>query len=145
MTRCYFAYGSNLCAVQMGRRCPAAEEGEVAELAGWRFVINRRGVATVVPEPGARVLGLIWRLTPACEAALDRYEGVAKGVYRKEELEAGGAPALVYLAAETALGAPRDGYLECILRAAEVRGFDAEYRAELTRWTRPFTVAAGRC
>jgi hypothetical protein len=93
----------------------------------------------------ARTPGAGWRLTPACEAALDRYEGVAKGVYRKEKLEAGGAPALVYLAADTAPGAPRDGYLECILRAAEVRGFDAEYRAELTRWTRPFTVAAGRC
>ena len=55
----------------------------MVELAGWRLIINHRGVATLVPEPGARVPGLIWRLTPACEAALDRHEGVAKGVYRK--------------------------------------------------------------
>ena len=60
-------------------------------------------------------------------------------MYREEELKAGGAPALVYLAAETAPGAPRKGYLERILRAAEVRGFNADYRAELTRWTRPGT------
>ena len=139
--RRYFAYGSNLCAAQMAGRCPGAREGEAVELAGWRFVINRRGVAAIVPDPGARVFGLIWRLTPACEAALDRHEGVAKGVYRKEELEAGGAPALVYLAADTAPGAAREGYLERILRAAEVRGLDAAYRAELTRWTRPFNIA----
>jgi len=129
----------HLCAAQMAARCQGAREDGVVELAGWRLIINHRGIVTLVPEPRARVPGLIWRLTPACEAALDRHEGVAKGVYRKEELEAGGAPALVYLAAETAPGAPRDGYLECILRAAEARGFDAAYRAELTRWTRPGT------
>ncbi len=130
----YFAYGSNLCAAQMAARCPGAREDGVVELAGWRFVINGRGVATLAPEPGARVFGLVWRLTPACEAALDRHEGVAKGAYRKAELEAGGAPALVYLAADTAPGAPRQGYPERILRAAEACGLDDAYRAELARW-----------
>ena len=139
--RRYFAYGSNLCAAQMAGRCPDAREDGVVELAGWRFVINRRGVAAIVPDPAARVFGLIWRLASACEAALDRHEGVAKGVYRKEELEAGGAPALVYLAADTAPGAPREGYLERILRAAEARGLDAAYRAELSRWAYPSNVA----
>ena len=109
----------------------------MVELTGWRLSINRRGVATLVPVPGARMPGLIWRLTPACEAALDRHEGVAKGAYRKAELEAGGAPALVYRAAHTAPGAPREGYLERILWAAEARGLDAAYRAELARWARP--------
>ena len=134
MRRRYFAYGSNLCAAQMAKRCPGAREDGAVELAGWRFVINGRGVATLVPEPGARVFGLIWRLTPACEASLDRREGVARGVYRKAELGAGGAPALVYLAADTAPGAPRQGYLERILLAAEARGLCADYRAELARW-----------
>ncbi len=94
--RRYFAYGSNLCAAQMAARCPKALEEGVVELSGWRLIINGRGVATLVPDPEARVFGLVWRLTPACEAALDRHEGVARGVYRKAELEAGGAPALVY-------------------------------------------------
>ena len=82
----------------MAARCQGAREDGVVELAGWRLIINHRGIVTLVPEPRARVPGLIWRLTPACNAALDRDEGVAKGVYREEELEAGGAPALMYLA-----------------------------------------------
>ncbi len=128
-----FAYGSNLCAAQMAPRCPEALEDGAVELAGWRLIINGRSVATLVPEPGARVFGLIWRLTPACEASLDRHESVAKGVYRKAELEAGGAPALVYLAADTDHGAPREVYLERILRAAEARGLNAAYGLELAR------------
>ncbi|MBD0271029.1 MAG: hypothetical protein ICV73_03780 [Acetobacteraceae bacterium] len=40
----------------------------------------------------------------------------------------------MYLAADTAPGAPRQGYLERILRVAEARGLDADYRAELARW-----------
>ena len=77
MKRRYFAYGSNLCHRQMAYRCPAAQPAEtVCSLSGWRFIINRRGVATILPAPAFRVLGLIWHLTPDCEAALDEYEGV---------------------------------------------------------------------
>jgi hypothetical protein len=145
----YLAYGSNLCAEQMARRCPAAEAGEVVELPDWRFTVNRRGVATLLPEPGARTWALVWQLTPACEAALDRYEGVAAGIYRREMLRVpGGAPALVYLASETAPGLPRPGYLEGILRAAELRGLPLAYRTELAGWCQPATAprdARGTC
>jgi hypothetical protein len=137
MTRRYLAYGSNLCADQMARRCPAAKPGEVVELPGWRFVINRRGVATLLPDPGACAVGLVWHLTAACEAALDRYEGVADGLYRREEIAAGGAPALIYLAAETRPGMPRPGYLEGILAAAKARGLAEDRRAEIATWGRP--------
>ena len=60
MRRRYLAYGSNLCPEQMRQRCPAAEPGEMAALDGWRFIINRRGVATLLPCPGGRAWGLIW-------------------------------------------------------------------------------------
>src|SRR4051812_19805419 len=98
--RRYFAYGSDLCAARMAEGCPAAEPGGTAWLAGWRFVVNRRGVATIVPDPAARVAGRVWHLTAECEAELDLREGVALGVYRKETVGAGGAPALAYVAAE---------------------------------------------
>ena len=49
MTRCYFAYGSNMDADQMGRRCSAAAIIGTASLEGYRFIINSRGVATVAP------------------------------------------------------------------------------------------------
>ncbi|CAH0193432.1 gamma-glutamylcyclotransferase family protein [Roseomonas sp. CECT 9278] len=57
--RRYVAYGSNLCAVQMAQRCPQAVAGEVVSLPGWCFVINRRGVATILPDDAAEVTGLV--------------------------------------------------------------------------------------
>lgn len=132
--RRYLAYGSNMIVGQMRRRCPAARQVETLCVPGWRFVINRRGVATILPDPEARICGLLWQVSPACETALDRYEGIAGGWYRRAEMLAGDASALVYLATDTAPGAPRAGYLEGILRAAAALGFDDAYCAELASW-----------
>jgi uncharacterized protein len=141
MTKRYFAYGSNLCATQMANRCPAAREGELVALHGWRFIINRRGVATLVPDASERVWGLVWSLTSACERALDRYEGVAQGFYRKVELEVGSEPALVYLAAVDQPGLPRKGYLQGIQSACSLRSVDADYQIDLARWARVVSPA----
>lgn len=77
--RLYFAYGSNLNLEQMERRCPAAKPIGPAVLHGYelRFRGNYggSGVATIAPKQGGHVAGLLWELTPACEQALDRYEG----------------------------------------------------------------------
>ena len=69
--RRYFAYGSNMVATQMHQRCPTAHDIGMARLGGWRFIINQEGHATIVPDPSAYVLGVLWSLTIACEAALD--------------------------------------------------------------------------
>lgn len=130
----YLAYGSNLCSTQMGERCPAATVAETVELRGWRFIINRRGYATIVPDDAARVFGLIWNLTPTCEADLDDYEGVSSRLYDHAEIIAGGAPALVYLAASRTPGRPRPGYLEGILQAVDNLGLDPGYRREIAGW-----------
>ncbi|HXF95143.1 MAG TPA: gamma-glutamylcyclotransferase family protein, partial [Gemmatimonadales bacterium] len=117
----YFAYGSNLSRERMARRCPGAALLGTARLAGHRFVINRRGYATVVPEPGATVYGVLWDLSETHGALLDRYEGVEQGLYRREpcrvEPVAGGRPvdAWLYVAADRAPGTPRSGYLDLIL------------------------------
>ena len=108
MRRRYLAYGSNLCLDQMRERCPAAETGPVVALPGWRFIINRRGVATLRPCPGGQAWGLVWQLTRECEATLDRYEGVAAGHYTKAEIEVGGSPALVYLSQVQSKSAKRN-------------------------------------
>ncbi|MGH7700028.1 MAG: gamma-glutamylcyclotransferase family protein [Gemmatimonadales bacterium] len=133
----YFAYGSNMSRAQMAVRCPGAAVVDRAVLGGHRFVINRRGVATVVPDAAAAVHGVLWTIGPEDERALDRYEGVAEGLYRRERcrVTAGGRPvdALVYVAAEVAAGVPRAGYLELIVQAAEAHGLPAEYVRELGR------------
>jgi hypothetical protein len=70
----YAAYGSNLNLSQMlNSRCPNAEPITKFVLKGWRLVF--RGVADIVQDPEASVPVGIFKITPACERALDGYEG----------------------------------------------------------------------
>lgn len=77
--RLYFAYGSNMNLDQMEYRCPDAEVVGNVQLEGYRLAFcgrtSGRGVATILPEKGSHVDGVLWRITPACEKSLDRYEG----------------------------------------------------------------------
>ena len=133
--RPYLAFGSNMVATQMHRRCPAAQDMGIARLDGWRFLINQEGYATIVPDQSAYVLGVLWSLTSACEAALDDYEELATGLYTKAYLEIHGAPALVYLATNALPGHPLAGYLEAIIAETYRRGFDPAY---ITRYLQPW-------
>ncbi|KAH7313381.1 hypothetical protein B0I35DRAFT_410383 [Stachybotrys elegans] len=45
----YFAYGSNLSTAQMRQRCPYSTPIGLGYLAGWRWIINQRGFANIVP------------------------------------------------------------------------------------------------
>ena len=77
----YFAYGSNLHRADMLARCPAALPLGRARLPDHALVF--RSWADVAPAPGRAVVGGLWRITPACAAALDAYEDVAGGLYRR--------------------------------------------------------------
>jgi len=81
----YVAYGSNLHIVQMQQRCPESN------LIGRGFIQNYelefRGVATIKPSPGMNVPVVVWSISKSDELELDRYEGVAHGLYRKELIE----------------------------------------------------------
>ena len=106
--RLYFAYGSNLSRVQMAERCPQALPLAPYALEGHRLAFvgegNARwgqgGVATVIPQAGSTVPGALWLLTPECEAALDRFEGVDSGRYYRDEvlMQHDGQPVLIYIA-----------------------------------------------
>lgn len=133
-TICYFAYGSNMDMEQMRRRCPGAVCIDTAVLHGWKFALDEVGYATVVPEAGASVPGLLWTLTDADEAALDTYEGVRSRCYEKVTLSVVPkrayvpTPALVYVSLRGANeGARVQGYLERIVHAAAQAGFGASY------------------
>lgn len=78
----YLAYGSNLNVIQMAQRCPEAIAMEAIDLPNARLVF--RGVADVVYAKGESCPVGLWRITERCERALDRYEGVSSGLYRKE-------------------------------------------------------------
>lgn len=75
----YFAYGSNINLSQMACRCPDAKVVEPVVLEGYELLFRGNGggcgVATIAPKEGSRVHGLLWRITPRDELALDFYEG----------------------------------------------------------------------
>ena len=132
----YFAYGANMDPVHMAERCPGAQHLGVASLPGHGFGIAARGYATVRPGSGPAVRGVLWRLTPADVAALDEFEGVESGFYRKDfaRVEDGtGAvvEAMIYRPTDESPGRAAPGYLERIIEVCRELGFPAEYVAGL--------------
>ena len=71
----YFAYGSNINLEQMEHRCPDAQLVGPVTLQNYELQFRSSGFATVSPKKGSVVHGLLWKLTPKSEQALDRYEG----------------------------------------------------------------------
>ena len=79
MDKLYFAYGSNINLSQMAYRCPDAKVVEPVVLEGYELLFRGNGggcgVATIAPKEDSQVYGLLWRITPRDELALDFYEG----------------------------------------------------------------------
>jgi len=72
----YFGYGSNLWLEQMANRCPGSTFEAIGALHHWKWFINVRGYANIVPSQGDVVYGMVYAITPTDERSLDRYEGV---------------------------------------------------------------------
>lgn len=120
----YFAYGRNLSHKVMKKRCPDAVFFGPGLVAGFRFLIKKRGVATLAADSSSEVYGGIYLLTESDVAALDECEGVAKGCYEKRTIPANGTDngdafaCLVYIDLITEPGLPRLGYLRDFLEGA---------------------------
>lgn len=144
----YIAYGSNLNIVQMANRCPTAKVVGTSVMKGWQLLFRgaRAGaVATVEPFKGGSVPVLVWELTPADEAALDRYEGWPF-LYRKEvvriRLDGKTVKAMVYVMNEgKPLGLPSCYYYTIILEGYKEAGFDLNIlRRATTNITKPAEI-----
>ncbi|KAI3332878.1 hypothetical protein F4824DRAFT_474009 [Ustulina deusta] len=102
----YFAYGSNLWLKQMATRCPNSYYAGRAVLPDYRWQINERGYANIVPTSGFTVHGLVYELGAGDEARLDRSEGVSSGAYSKAYL-----PVILHMAS-AALRLPTQSIVE---------------------------------
>ncbi len=64
---------------QMAFRCPDAEVVDTVRLEGYRLAFRTNGggngVATILPEEGSYVDGVLWRISERDEQHLDHYEG----------------------------------------------------------------------
>jgi hypothetical protein len=114
----YFAYGSNLNKDAMRRRCHGAKAIGPFTLEDSALVF--RGVADCIYEKGAKTDGAIWKITPECEETLDIYEGVSRGMYRKEYVQLtepfeGENELMLYVMNSTGIYPPSQGYLDTIV------------------------------
>ena len=82
----YFGYGSNLWLEQMAFRCPEHRVLGLGRLQGYRWFISSRGYANIAVSADDFVLGLVFEISQSDEKSLDKYEGVHRGLYRKENL-----------------------------------------------------------
>lgn len=134
----YFAYGSNMDAAAMARRCPSSKAIGGARLMRHRFVITTDGYASVIRNPRATVHGLLWDLALADIPALDRYESVGTGLYTKAFVPVvagqGARKALVYFGTGSDPGQPRPGYMESVIKAARAVPLPDAYLRELMQW-----------
>jgi gamma-glutamylcyclotransferase (GGCT)/AIG2-like uncharacterized protein YtfP len=116
----YFAYGSNLWLQQMRERCPDHRSLGMGILRGYRWIISKRGYATIIASQQDEVHGRVYELSWEDVTNLDWYEGVHEGRYRKEflQIEADGRvyECLVYVDYVEEPGLPHREYVERINR-----------------------------
>lgn len=129
----YIAYGSNLNLEQMSKRCPTAKVVGISKIRGYKLLFrgpHAGSVATIEPVKGEVVPVLVWEITPADEAALDRYEGWPF-LYRKEtfKIKVNGkfVEAMAYIMNDgRPLGKPSHYYYKTILEGYKSAGFKEE-------------------
>jgi hypothetical protein len=134
----HFSYGSNMSRPLMRARCPGAAIIGNSVLPGWRFVITTDGYASVAPQPGGLVHGVLWRLGARGLAALNAYENLDSGLYARRTLpvlcNGKHVSALVYVG-RTSEGSPLPGYLELVIAAARESGLPSAYISSIQRWS----------
>lgn len=138
----YFAYGSNLHPLRLGRRTPSCRLLGVASLTGYRLRFHKRSDAdgsakcNVLPSEEHRdaVMGAVYELDMKDQAVLDRIEGLGPGGYerRTARVKLGGQHLSVffYAALETHIDArliPFTWYRDLVWCGALWHGFPAAY------------------
>jgi len=138
--RYYYSYGSNMDIGQMKKRCPNANFQGKFILEKYKFIINCRGVATIIPDETCNLEGILWTISSDDENNLDKYEGVPI-LYKKNIISVSNTSkeefisALIYIATNTSIGLARPKYIELILKAAKLHKFSEKYIEEIKKWT----------
>jgi hypothetical protein len=121
----------------MNKRYPGFKVADRAVLKDYRWIINTRGFANVIPSKGDFVEGVLYWLTEDDENRLDKKEGVASGSYRKEELvvlfNGQSTPTLVYGDPIIDEGSPSAEYVKRINAGQHDAQLSKEYVANHIR------------
>ena len=137
----YFAYGSNMDVQQMSYRCPNAEVVRSVRLENYRLAYRGAGYATILPEQGSHVDGVLWSITTIDEIKLDRYEGFPRH-YAKQRItvkakDGTEIEAMVYVMQPPMRDHPKlpsQEYFDTVLRGKQQFGFSVpDTIAEINR------------
>lgn len=139
----YAAYGSNMDPGQMSERAPHSPPAGSGWLPGWRLTFGGEelgwegALATIVEDTTSAVFVMLYDVTDPDARALDQWEGVDIGLYRKLRVRVhsltGEHPAWVYVLDGYEGGLPSARYLGILAEAAERAGAPDDYVAELRR------------
>jgi gamma-glutamylcyclotransferase (GGCT)/AIG2-like uncharacterized protein YtfP len=137
----YAAYGSNMDPAQMARRAPHSPQQGTGWLQDWRLTFGgadlgwEGSLATVVEDQGHQVFVVLYELSDADEEALDRWDGVTLGYYRRAKVRIatldGDVLAWLYVLNDYEGGLPSARHLGILADAAEVAGAPLDYVADL--------------
>lgn len=138
----YFAYGSNLLSARLRGRTPSAAAIGVATLSGYALRWHKRSRdgsgkcdAFRTGASDDAVVGVLFELTAADGAELDRIEGIGFGYGVRDVSVALGAErsrAFTYVARPDAIDAslaPYDWYKELVVAGAREHALPGEYLA----------------
>jgi gamma-glutamylcyclotransferase (GGCT)/AIG2-like uncharacterized protein YtfP len=133
----YAAYGSNMDSAQMSERCPHSPVHGTGWLEGWRLTFGgadlgwEGALATIVEDEDERVFVVLYDLADTDEEALDRWDGVTLGYYRRLRVRVhtldGEAVAWLYVLNGYEGGLPSARYLGILADAAEKASAPADY------------------
>jgi gamma-glutamylcyclotransferase (GGCT)/AIG2-like uncharacterized protein YtfP len=137
----YAAYGSNLDPHRMAERAPASPVFGTGWLRGWRltFAGEELGVGgsmcTVVEDERESVFVMLYDVPPIDEQALDEWEDVDLGLWRKVRVRVdtldGDPLAWLYVLDAYEGGLPSTEHVSLIAGAAQRAGAPADYVAML--------------
>ncbi|MEO0565639.1 MAG: gamma-glutamylcyclotransferase family protein, partial [Chloroflexota bacterium] len=154
MSLTYFAYGSNMSPESIKATCPVAEPIGPARLDHHRLAFTRHspkwggGVADIVSAPGMVVWGVLYRIEPKCQVALDLREGNGVAYIRSDVSvqtpTSGRIRAITYKVIRPVYPEipPTDRYLHAITTGARNHNLPADYQHFLTTlWDNRYNAA----
>ncbi|MFE1781755.1 gamma-glutamylcyclotransferase [Streptomyces sp. NPDC059506] len=139
----FAAYAGTLDARLMARRAPHSPLRSTGWLNGWRLTFGGEhmgwegALATIVEDPLHQVFVCLYDIADMDEEAMDRWEGVPLGIYRRALVRVhtleGDAAAWAYVLNDYEGGLPSARYLGEIADAAESAGAPHDYVMELRK------------
>jgi gamma-glutamylcyclotransferase (GGCT)/AIG2-like uncharacterized protein YtfP len=125
MNKYYFAYGMNTNVAEMTNRCPNAVSLGRCVLPN--FELRFRYHADIDLVPGSAMEGVLWKITPECERALDRLEGYPHYYNKINVVLDDGSVAMAYIMnSKGPEEAPSVGYDNCLYEGYLAHDLDVD-------------------